>query len=228
MKYRGNALPQPRYAALLAMIAATLAMPSAANAQLLLDDFSTGAYGIRLASGRDVNTQSGLMVGGERLTAFLVCPPGPCGDANPFDQEAGLQIRPGRPSALIYSAGYKAAPRVDVQYGANTPLQLDLDQYDRFRVSFDGSDLGVNFNIQVFTPSARAQLGCNLESINSPVSIDFPFVDFVWEIGAPDFTDISTLGLIFQSGSVNGSNDFAVTSFQAIPAGAPPAPIICH
>ena len=70
------------YVALVAILC--LALPPVANAQLVLDDFSTGAYKIQLASGQDTNTQSGMMVGGERLTVFTVCPPGPCGPANPL------------------------------------------------------------------------------------------------------------------------------------------------
>ncbi len=215
------------YVALVAILC--LALPPVANAQLVLDNFSTGAYNIKLSSGHDVNTQSGQMVGGERLTVFTVCPPGPCGASNPFDQEAALQIRPGNPSALIHSAGYKVAPRVDVQYGTNTPLQLNLGQYDRIRVNFDGSNQAVNFNILVFRePGRYGQTGCNLTASDSPVSIDFPFADFLWPVGPPDFTNISTIDFIFQSASGIGSNDWAVTSFEAIPTNAPPAQFTCH
>ncbi len=217
----------PKYAAVILITLLSVALPRAAHSQLLLDDFSTGPYSVRQSSGQDTNTQAGQMVGGERLTVFFVCPPGPCGASNPFDQEAGFQIRPGSPSALIYSAGYKTGPRVDVQYGTNTPLQLNLGQYDRFRVNFDGSDLFVNFNILVFTPSGWLQSGCNLAASTNPVSIDFPFADFLGP-GTLDFTNINAIDFIFQTSSAIGANDFAVTSFEAIPNAAPAAQITCH
>ncbi len=204
-----------------------LALPRGANAQLVLDDFSTGAYKVKQASGQDINTQSGLMVGGDRFTVFTVCPPGPCGASNPFDQEALLQIRPGSPSALIYSAGYKVAPRLDLQYGTFTPLQLNLGAYDRFRVKFDASDLIVNFNIVVFTPSGWLQTGCNLSASTNSVSIDFPFADFIGPAN-PDFTNINAIDFIFQSGSAMGTNNFAITSLEAVPPAAPPADVTCH
>ena len=216
-----------KYTAVTVVMLLSVALPRAAHSQLVLDDFSTGPYSVRQSSGQDTNTQTGTMVGGERETVFFVCPPGPCGASNPFDQEAGFQIRPGSPSALIYSAGYKTGPRVDVQYGTNTPLQLNLGSYDRFRVNFDGTDLFVNFNILVFTPSGWLQSGCNLAASTNSVSIDFPFADFLGP-GTLDFTNINAIDFIFQTSSAIGANDFAVTSFEAIPNAAPAAQITCH
>jgi len=204
-----------------------LALPLAAHSALVLDDFSTGPHRARLSSGQDLDIQSGSMIGGERVTVFEVCQSSPCGAENPFDQDATAQIRPGSPSALIYSAGYKLGPRLDVQYGTFTPLQLNLDSYDRFRINFDGSDLVVNFNIVVFTPSGWRQTGCNLSASTNPVSIDFPFADFTGP-GNPDFSDVMAIDFIFQTGSAIGANDFAVTSLEAIPTGAPSAEVICH
>jgi hypothetical protein len=175
----------------------------------------------------DVNTQSGLMVGGNRETAFTVCQTTPCGATNPFNQDATFQIRPGDPAALIVSAGYKSSPRLDVVYGASSSLGLDLTGFDRFRVNFDGSDLVLNFNIVVFTPTGWRQTGCNLDPILNPLSIDFPFADFTGP-GASEFTSLSGIDFIFQSGSAVGANDFAVRSFEAVPSGAPPAQITCH
>src|SRR5215467_11806704 len=114
-------------AALLTIAASAISQTAAA--QLVLDDFSTGAYKKQLASGSDINVQSGSMIGGHRETAFLVCPPGPCGLTNQFGQTGSIQIRPATklaPSALIYSAGFEVFPRVDVVYGSAAPLNLAL------------------------------------------------------------------------------------------------------
>jgi len=216
------------------LIMAAIAMAEGASAQLVLDNFSTGAYRKQFASGDDVNVQTGSMIGGHRETAFLVCPPGPCGVSNRFGQSASMQIRPATkfaPSALVYSAGYKVFPRVDVVYGSAAPLNLALaPTYDRIRVHFDGNDLVLNFNIVAFTAGLYSQTGCNLLPSIGPVSIDFPLLDFSPGSGTPgaDFNNITSIDFIFQSGSAVGANDWAVTSFEAIPAGTPPAPITCH
>lgn len=209
---------------------AILLLASLADAQLTIDDFSTGFYKKTLSSGQDTNTQVGTMIGGNRLTGFLVCQTNPCGASNPFGQAASIQVRAKTKiasSALIYSSGYKVSPRLDVEYGTGSPLNLDLGtNYDRIRVTFDGSDLVVNFNIVVFSGTNYSQTGCNLAAAaNGPVTIDFPFQYFT---PGADFTNISAMDFIFQSGSAIGANDWAVTSFQAIPKGAPPAQITCY
>jgi len=211
------------------LIAATFGFPQRALSQnLTLDDFSTGPYARQLSAGRDVSTQVGSMVGLERQTFFIVCDPGPCGPANPFAQSGSFEIRTGTdvtPSALIYSAGYKVYPRLEVHYGAVTPLQLDLGtNYDRIRVRFDGTDGVINFNIVVFSFSGYSQAGCNLDASGNPVSIDFPIANFR---GEADFTRIDDISFVFQSGTAVGGNDWAVTRFEAVPTGAPPADLTC-
>lgn len=215
------------------LAAVLLALPQLAFSQLVLDDFSTGKYEKVLTSGSDLNTQSGSMIGGSRETEFLVCQPGPCGAANPFGQGAAFQVRPATklaPAALIQSAGYKVGPRLDVFYGSTTSMNLDLSsQYDRFRLTFDASDLSVNFNIVVWTGTLYSQTGCNIDPSITSFTIDFPFADFTAGQGTAgaNFGDITLMDFIFQTDSAIGGNDWAVTSFQAIPIGAPPADITC-
>jgi hypothetical protein len=222
-----------RFAKLAMAILAILTISQLAVAQLVLDDFSTGKYQKTLKSGTDANTQSGSMIGGNRATSFFVCPPGPCGSYNVFAQPGSFQVRPktkSSPSALIQSAGYKASPRLDVFYGSTAPLNLDLSsQYDRFRLSFDGSDLSVNFNILVWTGGLYSQTGCNIDPSITSFTIDFPFANFTPGQGTPgaDFSNLTLMDFIFQSDSAIGGNSWAVTSFTAIPIGAPPADITC-
>ncbi|MGO8986762.1 MAG: hypothetical protein ACLPHI_05225 [Terriglobales bacterium] len=222
-----------RFAKLALAIIAIVTLSQFAAAQLLLDDFSTGKYEKSLKSGTDTNTQSGTMIGGNRETEFFVCPPGPCGSYNLFAQPASFQVRPKTKttsSALIQSAGYKVSPRLDVFYGSSAPLNLDLSSlYDRFRLTFDGSDLGVNFNILVWTGGLYSQTGCNIDASITSFTIDFPFANFTPGQGTPgaDFSDLTLMDFIFQSDSGIGGNSWAVTSFQAIPIGAPPGNITC-
>lgn len=205
-----------------------------ADAQLTLDDFSTGAYSKVLKSGTDTNTQSGSMVGGSRETVFFVCPPGPCGTYNLYTQPASFQVRPKTkttPAALIQSAGYKVGPRLDVQYGSGAPMNLNLStSYDRFRLTFDGNDLEVNFNILVYTGTTWSQTGCNIPANTNSFTIDFPFEYFTPGTGTSgaNFGDLTIVDFIFQTGSAVGGNSWAVTSFEAIPIGAPPGDITCE
>jgi hypothetical protein len=213
---------------LAAVLLMAVVAPFSAQAQnLTIDNFSTAPYKKQLMSGSDQHTQAGTMLGGSRYTDFVVCEPTPCHTA--FNQPGSFQIRPDRrgTSALIHSAGYKVYPRLVVEYGAANPLQLNLSgSYDRLRVNFDGSDQVVNFNIVVFSPSGYYQSGCNLDLGTNPVSVDFPLADFSNSGG--DFTNVSTIAYVMQTGSAVGANDWAITSFEAVPAGAPPAQIICH
>jgi hypothetical protein len=212
-----------------------------AVAQLVIDDFSTGPYKKTLPTKTaviDISVQKGKMIGGVRETQYLVCHQVPCNTAeNEFGQTSSFQIRPSKnpdvPSALIFSAGYKMFPRLDVFYGVNgpdiVPLHLDLTSYDRLRVSFDGLNSVVNFNLQLYSPTGSGQLGCNLSSPSSlPFTVDFPLVDFA-RPGTIELGDITYMNIISQSGGVSdlGTMALAITKYEAIPASAPPGSFTC-
>lgn len=215
-------------------IAATLTVSQICMAQLVIDDFSTGPISKTMRAGSVTDTETGSMSGGSRVTEFLVCATSPCGASNPFSQPATFQVHAktkSAPAALVQSAGYKVGPRIDVVYGSTASLNVDLSSsYDRFRLTFDGSDLSVNFNIVVWTGGLYSQTGCNIAPSITSFTIDFPFIDFTpggTTTGA-DFSDITLMDFIFQTDSAIGGNSWAVTSFEAIPIGAPPADITCH
>ena len=214
-------------------VAASIAIPQWAAAQLVLDNFSTGKYQKTLLSSSDTNTQTGSMVGGSRETEFFICSPGPCGARNPFGQPSSFQIRPATklaPAALIMNGGYKVGPRLDVYYGSGTPMNLNLSAlYDRIRLTFDASDLSVNFNILVFTGTTWSQIGCNIDPSITSFTYDFPFANFQAASGTSgaDFSDLTLMDFIFQTDSAIGGNNWAVTSFEAIPIGAPPGDFTC-
>ena len=220
-----------RFAKAALVIAAFLTAAQFAGAQLVLDDFSSGPYFKQLESGSDTNSQSGSMIGGTRSTTFFACPPGPCGLRNQFAQPSSIEVRGATkiaPSALIMSSGYKAAPRLDVEYGNPNPLSLNLSaSYDRLRVTFDGASEIVNFNILVYSSGGYSQTGCNLSApaYGQPFSVDFPFAYFT---SGADFSDVVLMDFIFQAEGSIGSEDWAVTSFEAIPIGAAAADITCY
>jgi len=220
---------------MLLAVAVVVGLPKLAFSQLLFDDFSTGLYQKTLKSGSDTNFQSGAMIGGSRETTFIACV-SPCSKYNPFNQPSSFQVRAQTkitPSALIFNEGYKSQADLGVGYGFSTPLSLNLaSAYDRLRVNFDGANETVNFNIIVWSTGGTlySQIGCNLLGSGTPFSVDFPFVDFTPGGGTPgaSFSDITNmeLELSVAQGSMGGAT-YAVTSFQAMPIGAPKADITC-
>ena len=220
-------------------IAAIAAISRFAGAQLLIDDFSTGAYQKTLTKGTDTNLQTGSMIAGSRQTGFVACSPASaCKNANPFGQPSSFQIKPKTkttPNALIFNSGYKSQAYLAVAYGYGSPMNLNLSTgYDRIRVTFDDADQTVNFNLLVFSNGGAlySQTGCNLADpgLLKSFTVDFPFSDFTPGGGTPgaDFGGINYMYFLFDAaqGAYNGE-DWAVTSFQAIPIGAPPADITC-
>jgi hypothetical protein len=207
-----------------------------AAAQLTIDDFSTGANKKTLSTGSDDHTVTGTMIGGERRTYFRVCQHTPCTVAeNEFAQSATFQTGPSKngavSSALIMSSGYKTFPLIQIFWGIDgqnnvAPLHLDLRPYDRLRVSFDGLTEVLNFNLQLYTPTGNAQIGCNLlpvHPVKPPYTVDFPLVDFTRVSGTTiDFGDITYMDML----SFLGGN-YAITKYEAVSSSAPQPSFIC-
>ena len=203
----------------------------AATPDFTIDNFASGPYASpQYAGGQYSNTQTGNMLGGQRAPSILVCLPSPCPANNLFNQGASYEIRPPNayaPGAIVYNSGYGVAPRLDVAWGSSSnPLHHNFAVYDRFRVSFNGLDQYLNFNIQVFTGTSWGQLGCNLAPYPRPFSVELPFNLFV----GPGFNpaSVDSIGLIFQSSSPIGALDFAVTKVEASATQAPSPVISCH
>jgi hypothetical protein len=219
-------------------VAVVVGMPRVATAQLpvLLDGFSTGLYQKTLTTGFDQNVQTGSMVGGERFTTFFFCLTTTCApQANQFGQAGSFQIRPANPianSALIYSAGYKARPELVVIYGQSAPLNLKKvprPAYDRLRLSFDGNTGITNFLIYAWSGNTNVStLACHIPFNPNPFTVDLPYDNFLWKAGTGvDFSDISAMSLVFTDDDITGGNDWAITTFEAIPTGAPQGHVIC-
>jgi hypothetical protein len=219
--------------------AAVVAVSQLAFSQLTIDDFTTGPYQKTLKSGTDTNFQSGSMAGGSRETYFDACSTkAVCGTINPFNQASSFQVQPKTktsPAALVFNGAYKSQAYLGVLYGFSAPMTLDLSGYDRLRVTFDSADQGVNFNIVVWSNGGAfySQTGCWLSDpgLGTSFSVDFPFADFTPGTGTPgaDFSGINYMDFLFDAaqGAYTGE-DWAVTSIQAIPIGAPAATITCN
>jgi hypothetical protein len=225
-------LPRIHMAAVL-LAGLTLALaPCVIRAQdLTIDNFKTGPGKIGpITSGAKTASQTGAgIIGGTRTTTLQL-------DAvSEFAQPASVQFRPsakkGVPSAMIWSVGYKAYPRIDLTYGASdAPLNLNLSGYDRLRVSFDGLQQALNFNVTVFDSSLiGGGTGCGVDFLGDvPITVDFPLSAMPrGDGGQIDWTSIEVIDFIFQGGNL-GSPNLAVTGIQAIPASDPPGMVTCQ
>lgn len=203
---------------------ASVVTPQAAHSQdLTIDDFSTGAGRVGpMIGGTRLATQSGATILGGTRTEKLIL------SDNEFLQPTQVEFRPSKnrsvPSAMIWSNSYKAFPRLELYYG---PLNLDLTSFDRLRVTFDGQQQLLNFNVEAFDINNHyAILPCPQLSLYQITSftVDLPRANFQ---GTIDWTNIKTIALIFQGG-ILGSPNLALTSIAALPASDPQGTVTCH
>jgi len=193
-----------------------------ASAQLVIDDFSTGAFSKTLTQGSGYYPQTGTMAGGSRVIYLGVCGT-PC-STDPFEQPNSFQVRKstgGEPSALIFNTGYKSDAQLQVVYGEGKPMNLDLSKsYDRIRLYFDGADQFINFNLTVYTNGPYSSIGCNFNQPTGPgaaFTVDLPFTNFG---GSADFSDITAMNFEFgvSQGNATGE-DWALTAIEAVNGG---------
>jgi len=206
------------------VVIAVVSVSQLAAAQMVIDNFSTGAYAKTLTKGIDNNTQTGSMAGASRYTVLSVCEPDNCADYNPFRQPNSFQVRPATkstPSALIFNTGYKSDANLQVIYGGGSPMNLNLSPtYDRIRLYFDGADQGINFALTVYTGGPYSSIGCNFVDPAGdlkPFTVDLPFANFG---GSADFSDITEMDFEFDlSQGLYTGEDWALTSIQAVLGG---------
>jgi hypothetical protein len=207
-----------------------------APGQVTLDDFSTGPYQKTLTTGFDQSFQTGGMIGSERFTTFFFCLTKTCApQANPFGQAGSFQISPATPtapSALIYSAGYKATPELVVIYGQRASLNLKKippPTYDRLRLSFDGNTAITNFLIYAWSGNTNVStLSCHIFPHEYPFTVDLPYENFQLKAGTgADFTNISAMSLVLTDDFITGGNDWAITKFEGILDIAPLGDVTC-
>jgi hypothetical protein len=225
-----GALPAPVVADVLQQGLTPTAPPQQPCAGPLVDDFSSGPYHAEVHSGvPDPSTQTGSMLGGQRLTRFFVpgAPTNP--NNNPYDLPSTLDILPNQSSILVVSTPYLAFHGLHVFYGVGTALDANLTCHDRFRVHFAASDVGLNINMQVVAANTNNQVaGCGKnvpgQTTGGGFDVDFPFNCFANNTGTPtDFRHITQIRLIVQSGSAIAGNDYAIAKIEAAGTGAPPS-----
>jgi hypothetical protein len=201
----------------------------------VLDNFQTGAGKIAATSGTQSVTQPGSgIVGGGRNISIVYNP----GAFSQFGQPSTLQVRPSTtkvPSALIWSNGFDARPLIEVAYAGpndDTPLGLNLTNYDRLRFSFEGLSTGVVLDAAVWYGGSfqyDAALPCALTASNSSFTVDLPFSAFTPEQLVPiTWSDLDGLTIeITEATSPLNSPNLAITGFYALPATDPAGTVTC-
>jgi hypothetical protein len=211
------------------LLVVSVLVPATARASncLTIDDFSSGPGRSTLVAPNttDTQTQAGNMIGGVRLTSFLI-------GANPFLQIAGMAAdHPGNNGIpLVVTTGLRSGFRLDLLYGFDANfLPKNLNYFptgcDRFRVTFDSASQTLNFNVVAwYNPDYghHAQDGINLNPapFTTTFCVDFLFSNFAPGIAGdtPDFPNkgILLLDLIFQTGSAIGGNEFAIKKIETV------------
>jgi hypothetical protein len=209
-----------------AALALALAPHAMRGQTLNIDNFKTGSGKIGpLTTTKVTASQTGTgIVGGTRTTTLDQT------GGSEFDQPSTVQFRPSSktsvPSAMIWTNGYKAYPRIDLVYGSATSLGLNLSAYDRIRVTFNGLQQELNFNLEAWDASnVYGTCGINLSYYLTTFTVDFP-LSAITGVGTVNWSNIASFDFIFQGG-YDGSPNLALTSIQAIPASTPPGTVTC-
>lgn len=226
-------------AGLLAAVAMAL-IPQTMRAQegsdpWVLDDFSTGAGKVEATSGEHTVNQTGAdIIGGTRSITILYGKK----DKSAFGQESVLQVRPGTsenaPSALIWSNGFDATPLAYVGYPSDdtdTPLNLNVTSYDRFRLSFEGLSTGVEFLFEVWYGGSfqyYGPLSCPLTASSSPFTVDLPFSAFTPGLAPITWNSLDGIAIQFSEGTNTlDSPNLAITGFSALMSTDPAGTVTC-
>ena len=167
----------------------------------------------------------GSMVGSNRRTRL--------GAIVRQEQPASLLIGPGPNDTgrLLVSTGVDTLATAELSYGIDennrpVPLNLNVAEFDRFRIDFSFVDFAVNVNVVVFTPQGWSACGHNVDQFLTPATVgdvftqDFLFADF----GGPGrgFEEVDTILAIFSFFGPIGGNDYQIEGIR-LEAGPAPA-----
>ncbi|MFO0699252.1 MAG: RHS repeat-associated core domain-containing protein [Nitrospira sp.] len=191
-------------------------------AQLIIDDFTSGAFHSTYATrhGEDVinsHVQTGAMSSGQRNWQLLL--------RGETGQQAAVDIQ--GTSGFRFTSDMGVGHRFDWDYGGvqTAPLALDLHEYNALRFQFLEVPRGLNFNILLYFRGQLdnyAQLGVNILPHTKPFDLDFSFDRFRGAISFPtrpaQFSYVSRIYIVTQSGGyfADGGESFALRAISAV------------
>ena len=223
-----------RIGSIAAFFVVLIAAVTGASAQdVTIDNFTTGNYQspVFYFGATHDSVQYGSMMGGSRDTNMNVCSLNSrCPAGNAWNQPSAYGFYPAagnQPAAMVQTAGYFTAPRIDMAYGFHGTMNENFTPYQKIRVNFRGLSQTLNFNILLYTGGYWAQGGCNIPAYSADFAIELPLNKFVMTKGFT-LSDVTYMNFIFQDGSAIGGVGFAITSIELTNTTKPGNTISCH
>ena len=196
-------------------------LPVKASAQLMLDDYTSGAYVKRISNPLVHDLHYAALppnspLGQARQTYFGAAP-------NPDGQWSTLDVGKDR---LVVDAGFGCAANLQIGYGFNlagaeVPLGLNLDGFSGFQLNFQGIATSEELLV-VITIFPQTGGYWNFEVVLPPngnaFPVSFPFSGFRNGVGAGGLTqaDLSNINFVVVLAEGGGFASFGLTSFQAV------------
>jgi len=173
------------------------------NAQLVIDDFTTGNLERTvLTSGQsEPMYQTGNQILGKTRHIYSKV------NQNPFEQSFQLNVQNG---LLVITAAYDTHGTVYVNYGHDkkglAPLNKDLGKYMNLKIEFDAKSTVNGLYVSLFTGTSRAVFSDHVQAREGSFVFTIPLSDFK-KVG-PDYTlsKIDYIRFQFDSRSKTGCN----------------------
>jgi len=193
-----------------------LAVPAFAPAQILIDDFTTGAADVSASSGDPYFEQYGTMIGGSRVEDLNV-------QSNPYNATAefiasggfgDFENGPGMVSADSLGWGFDASNGV---FSGQHDIDANFSQQTYLSMTFAYVEDPIGISIDFYDGSGNAVgIFGTAQASNTAQTVTFDFANFQYVGGNPSFD----WGHIAQIGIVMGgaeSADWALTNVSAAP-----------
>ena len=174
------------------------------NAQLIIDDFSTGELKAQSFTKKDngkLYQQGNNIVKKSRMLI-------PIAGANPYNQAMQLTIKNGE-MVISYPYGTRGST-LQVGYGytpiGTKPMNLDTSKYKRLRIAFAAKSTINGLNITFFGTEGRAAYSNHIPAREGPFVFDVLLKDLKYVYKKFTLSDIDHLFFQFDSRSKTGCN----------------------
>lgn len=173
------------------------------NAQLLIDDFTTGE--LEKITIRDRSAQKFLQSGSKiikrnRQIFSRV-------NQNTFGHNAQISVNN---DLLVMSFAYDTRGTVYVNYGVdkngNAPMNLDVSKYKSIKVEFEAKSTINGINLNLFTGTTYAAYGNHVQAREGTFVVTIPFSEIEPTGNKFTFSDIDYIRFQFDSRSKTGCN----------------------
>lgn len=173
------------------------------NAQLIIDDFTTGSIDKLTFVDRneDPQLQKGNNIIGNFRSVYAKI------TQNPYGQNMQLSIGNG---LMVMSYAYDTRGTTFVNYGVNksgnAPLNLELSKYKFLKVAFEAKSTVNGIYVALFTGNTRATYSKHVQAREGKFTISIPFSEIKPVGDKFTFKDVDFIRLQFDSRSKTGCN----------------------